>query len=172
MEQLQVQDKGSFVDVESDGNCGYNSLILGSYIQNVDANTDIVDTIILDENPTAQVRQEIGKYALKKGVMKKILEASPILCQNLEIEGQIPKNLHTQLKKRVEATRKSGRKYPIGMGVNDELQGIDYLGNMLYCIYPNRELMKRITEKKLLESGKWILSLDYLCMQTCQKQEL
>jgi len=64
--------------------------------------------------------------------MKKILEASPILCQNLEIQGKIPNNLHTQLKKCVEATRKIGKKDPIGMGVNEDLEGIEYLGNMLY----------------------------------------
>jgi len=72
LDQLKVKDKGSFIDVEGDGNCGYNSLILGSYMKNVDANTDIVDTIFVDENPTARVRQELGKYALQKGVMKKI----------------------------------------------------------------------------------------------------
>ena len=35
-----------------------------------------------------------------------------------------------------------------GMGVNDDLQGIDYLGNMLYRIFPNRALTKELTEKK------------------------
>ena len=131
MEQLQVQDKGSFIDVEGDGNCGYNSLILCSYLKTVDANTRLFDTIMMDENPTARVRQELSKYAVQKGVMKKILEASPVLRQSLEIDGEIPKNLHTQLKKRVEETRKLSKRDP-GMGVNDDLQGIDYLGNMLY----------------------------------------
>jgi len=102
----------------------------------------------------------LGKYALKPGVMKKILEANPILYQNLEIQGNIPDNLHTQLKKRVDATRRIGKKDLIGMEVNDDLQGIDYLGNMLYCIHPNPELMKRITEKSCKrvgnESFHWI----------------
>ena len=55
LEQLQVQDKGSFIDVEGDGNCGYNSLIVGLYIKNIDANSEIVDNIMLDKNPTAKV---------------------------------------------------------------------------------------------------------------------
>jgi len=55
LEQLQVQDKGSFIDVEGDGNCGYNSLIVGSYIKNVDANLEIVENIMFDKNPTAKV---------------------------------------------------------------------------------------------------------------------
>src|SRR5687767_6559653 len=130
-----LKEQGQFIDVEGDGNCGYHSLVLASWMNNLDAKSESYKEIINDDDPSIKLRKELYNHALRPNVMRRILESHESLRKNVEIfDSTLPKNLHSTLRKKIAETRKVAKGDPKNDGVNDNGTGVDLLGNLIYRI--------------------------------------
>ena len=75
---LQVDNKGYLVNVAGDGNCGFHSLILGLWNQNLSNAAGILGT----NNPSLKLHQKLQNQALCLGIMTCLLE-QPIIWASL-----------------------------------------------------------------------------------------
>src|SRR5688572_7379260 len=115
--------------LEGDGYCGYHSLVLGTWVSNLDSKSIKLQHILKCDDLSIKLCQELCQHALKLVFMKKILESCESLQNKVHLhQNTLLENLHSTIKNKVNESRQLAKQNPSSLGINDDAMGFDCLG--------------------------------------------